>query len=110
MRLQGQKLNVKNLEANRCSATAKKIPGLAAHGWTSFHGFTTYWVIKKAPSCTVHSVENTASYQRDGVGKYTMPTVSTGEADQTSQQCRFVESHAAALEVQVCQQRDAVLG
>ena len=26
--------------------TAKKIPGLTVHSWTSFHGFT-----KKAPSC-----------------------------------------------------------
>ena len=53
-------------------ATAKKILGLAVRSRTSFHGFTTYWMIKKAPSCTVHSVENTASHKKDGVGQYTV--------------------------------------
>ena len=37
------------------------IVGLAVHGWMSFHGFAVYWMIKKAPSCTVHSVENLAN-------------------------------------------------
>ena len=74
-------------------ATGKKIPSLAAR-LDELHGFTTYWMIKKAPSCTVHSVENTANHQKDGVGQYTVLTVSLGEADQTTeipvpQQCHF---------------------
>ena len=48
-------------------ATAK-IPGLAACGWMCFHGFNTYWMIKIAPSCTVYSVENTASHQKRWCG------------------------------------------
>ena len=60
-------------------ATAKKILGLAVCGWTSFHGFTIYWMIKKAPSCTVHSLENTGSHKKDGVGQLQY-TVSTGRS------------------------------
>ena len=40
------------------------IPGLEAYGWTSFHGFTTYWMIKKASSCTVYCVENMADHKK----------------------------------------------
>ena len=59
-----------------CTRPSFMIPGLKAHGRTSFHGFTTYWMIKKAPSCTVYCVENTGSRKNDGVGQCTMPTVS----------------------------------
>ena len=96
-------------------ATAKKILGLASRDWTSFHGLTTYWMIKKAPSCTVHSIENTASHQIDGVGQYTVLTVSPGEADQTSeilvpQWCHFAESHATASSSTRSTSLSAVLG
>ena len=101
-------------EANRCHhlqlPIARRpsivIPGLEACGWTSFHGFTTYWMIKKAPSCTVHCVENTASDKKDGVGQCTVLTVSAGEADQTSE----IPIPQLSLEVQECQQQKAVLG
>ena len=53
------------------------ILGLEACDRMSFHGFTTYWMIKKASLCTVHCVENTAGHK-----KY---SVLPGEADQTSQ-------------------------
>ena len=113
---QRQKLN---LEANCCRhlqlPIARRpsivIPGLKACDQTSFHGFTTYWMIKKALSCTVHCVENTASHQ-NGVGQCTMLTVSPGEADQTS------EIHSGAVlqnlmqllpEALQVQQRQAVL-
>ena len=57
-------------------------------------------MMKKASSCTVRSVEKTASHKKM-VGQYTVLTVSPGEADRTSeipvlQRCRFAESHAAA--------------
>ena len=76
------------------------VPGLEVHDRMSFHGFTTYWMIKKASSCTVHCVENMASHQEDSIGQCTVPTVSPGEADQTSevplpQRC-LAESHASA--------------
>ena len=76
------------------------IPGLEARDRTSFHGFTTYWMIKKVSSCTVHCVENTASHKKDSVGQCTLLTVLLGEADQTSevpvaQWCCFTESDAA---------------
>ena len=51
------------------------IPGLEASDQKSFHGFTTYgWMIKKAISCTVHCVENTANHKK-GVGQCTVLTV-----------------------------------
>ena len=34
----------------KCKKTKHRDSGLEACGWTSFLGFTTYWVIKKAPS------------------------------------------------------------
>ena len=98
--------------------TAKKIPDLAARDWMSFHGFTTYWMIKKAPSCTVHYIQNIASHQKDGVGQYHARQFCQEKL--TEHQKSLCHSGAilwnlrlllpAALEVQVCQQWNAIFG
>ena len=66
-----QKLNVKKLEANCCHHLQLPIArrpiivilGLEAHGQTTFHGFTTYWMIKKAP-CALCSTKHSKSSKR----------------------------------------------
>ena len=53
----------------------------------------------------MHCVE--ASHQKDSVGQCTVPKVSSGEADQTSevpmpQRCRLAESHATGKQHWKC--------
>ena len=52
-------------------------------------------MIKKAPLCTVHSIENIARHKKDGVGQCTVPTVSRSEI-LVPQWCHFAESRAVA--------------
>ena len=68
--------------------------GLEVRGWTSFHGFTTYGMVKK-PLHVLRTVENTASHEKRRGSVY-RATLSSGEGDQTSeipvpQRCHFVK-------------------